>query len=96
MTKVPVYEHDYVVLSKRCVYGEVGEVVSLTMTANQELSLLESGAVKRAPAKPAPEPEKVEAEDAQPEKVEHESWGHSLWHHNRPTKAVNEEGKSHG
>jgi len=42
-------EHRYEVLSKRCVYGEVGEIVSLTMTSNQELSLLESGAVKRAP-----------------------------------------------
>lgn len=38
------------VVSKRFVHGAVGELVTLSLTDNQELSLLESGAVKRVVA----------------------------------------------
>lgn len=38
------------VVSKRFVHGAVGEIVTLSVTDNQELSLLESGAVKRVEA----------------------------------------------
>lgn len=43
-------DRKFVVLSKRFVHGEVGDVVTLSLTDNQELSLLESGAVERAVA----------------------------------------------
>lgn len=46
-------ERSFEVVSKRFVHGEVGEVVTLSLTDNQELSLLESGAVKRAAARPS-------------------------------------------
>lgn len=42
----------YEVVSKKFVYGEVGEVITLHLTDNQEKSLLESGAVKRAEVRP--------------------------------------------
>lgn len=45
-------ERDFEVLSKKFHPGEVGEVVTLTLTDNQELSLLQSGAVKRAEPRP--------------------------------------------
>lgn len=38
------------VVSKMFVHGAVGELVTLSLTDNQELSLLESGAVKRVEA----------------------------------------------
>jgi hypothetical protein len=82
MAREPVYERDYEVLSKWCVYGEVGEIVSLTMTENQELSLLESGAVKRAEPRLKHE---LKGEPG-PEKVQF----------NRPGAVVNKEGKRHG
>lgn len=40
-------DRDYVVVSKKYVHGRVGDIVALSLTDNQELSLLESGAVKR-------------------------------------------------
>ncbi|WP_406527383.1 hypothetical protein [Streptomyces sp. I8-5] len=48
----------YEVVSPKCVWGAVGEVIELQLTDNQETSLLEAGTVKRAtvrPAKAAPE-----------------------------------------
>lgn len=42
------------VVSKRYVHGAVGELVTLSLTDNQELSLLQSGAVKRAEVRPSP------------------------------------------
>lgn len=45
-------DRQFEVLSKKFVHGEVGEIVTLTLTDNQELSLLESGAVKRAEVRP--------------------------------------------
>jgi len=62
-TPVPIPEREYVVLSGRCVYGAVGELVTLTLTDNQELSLLQSGAVKRAPVPPP-----AKAEPPKPER----------------------------
>ena len=47
-----VPEHEYIVLSPRCVWGEVGEVIRLALTENQELSLVEAGTLKRAPMRP--------------------------------------------
>jgi hypothetical protein len=41
-------ERYFEVLSKRYVEGKVGDIVTLSLTDNQEKSLLESGAVKRA------------------------------------------------
>lgn len=40
-------DRKFVVVSKNFVHGKVGEVVTLSVTDNQELSLLESGAVTR-------------------------------------------------
>lgn len=45
-------DRDFEVLSRRCVYGEVGDVVTLKVTDGQELSLVQSGAVKRAENRP--------------------------------------------
>lgn len=45
-------ERKYEVLSKKFVHGGVGDIVTLSLTDNQELSLLESGAVKRATVRP--------------------------------------------
>lgn len=45
-------ERDFEVLSKRFVHGAVGDIVTLLVTDNQEKSLLESGAVKRATVRP--------------------------------------------
>ncbi|MGW0939110.1 hypothetical protein [Streptomyces sp. NPDC002666] len=42
----------YEVVSPRCVWGAVGEVIELQLTDNQELSLLEAGTVKRATVRP--------------------------------------------
>lgn len=50
-------EREYVILSKRCVYGAVGEVVKLKLDAGRELTMTQTGALKRAPEKiSAPEP----------------------------------------
>jgi hypothetical protein len=81
MAQEPTYEKDYVVLSPRCVYGSVGETVKLTMTEGQELSLLQSGAVRlstdvKLELRGEPGPEVVQL--------------------NRPTVAVKKEGKHHG
>jgi hypothetical protein len=46
-------ERQFVVLSKKFVHGAVGDTITLVVTDNQEKSLLESGAVKRAEV-PAP------------------------------------------
>lgn len=43
----------YVVTSDRCVWGKPGEEVVLAFTEGQELSLLQSGAVKRAKTRPS-------------------------------------------
>jgi hypothetical protein len=45
-------ERQFEVLSKKYVEGKVGEVITLSLTDNQEKSLLESGAVKRAAVRP--------------------------------------------
>jgi len=45
-------ERAFEVLSKNYVLGKVGEIVTLSLTDNQELSLLQSGAVKRAEPRP--------------------------------------------
>lgn len=47
-------DRQYEVLSKKYAYGNVGDVITLCLTDNQELSLLESGAVKRAEVRPTP------------------------------------------
>lgn len=47
-------ERDFEVLSKKYVHGAVGDIVTLSLTDNQEQSLLESGAVKRAEVRPSP------------------------------------------
>lgn len=65
--QVPVYvrseleptARQFEVVSPRFAEGKVGEIITLTLTDNQELSLLQSGAVKRA------EPRPVEAEPSQ-------------------------------
>lgn len=44
---------EFEVVSRKFVHGEVGEIVTLHLTDNQELSLLESGAVKRVVVRPA-------------------------------------------
>lgn len=46
-------ERQFEVLSKKFVHGAVGDIVTLLVTDNQELSLLESGAVRKAPVPPA-------------------------------------------
>lgn len=51
-------EREFVVLSRRCVYGAVGETVILKVTDGQELSLVQSGAVKRAEKRPTVAPAK--------------------------------------
>lgn len=45
-------DRQYVVLSKRFVHGNVGDTITLCLTDNQELSLLQSGAVERAEVRP--------------------------------------------
>lgn len=45
-------ERDFEVLSKKYHGYKVGDTVTLLLTDNQELSLLESGAVKRATVRP--------------------------------------------
>jgi hypothetical protein len=45
----PVKLRQYVVVSPKCVYGEVGELIKLELTDLQEKSLLESGAVELPP-----------------------------------------------
>lgn len=47
--KVEIPERQYVVLSKNVVWGKVGELITLRLTDNQELSLLQSGSIKKAP-----------------------------------------------
>lgn len=44
----PEFTREYEVLSGQFVHGESGDVVTLTMTEQQEAALLASGAVKRA------------------------------------------------
>lgn len=54
---VPTPERDYEVLTRNCAWGKQGEVIKLTLTDNQELSLLQAGTVKRAaPPKPVEAP----------------------------------------
>lgn len=43
-----------VVLSEMFVHGAVGEIIKLRLSANQLLSLLQSGAVKEAPPEKPP------------------------------------------
>lgn len=45
-------ERDFEVLSKKYHGYKVGDTVTLLLTDNQELSLLESGAVKRTTVRP--------------------------------------------
>lgn len=62
--KVPENEptpREFEVLSSRCVYGEVGEIVTLVVTDGQELSLVQSGAVKRAEKRPTVAPKEGKA-----------------------------------
>lgn len=46
-------EREYEVVSRKFVLGAVGDVVTIALTDNQEKSLLESGAVKRAESRPS-------------------------------------------
>jgi hypothetical protein len=46
-------DRTFEVLSKRFHHGAVGDIVTLSLTDNQELSLLESGAVKRVAVRPS-------------------------------------------
>jgi len=46
-------DRDFEVVSKKFVHGAVGDIVTLSLTDNQERSLLESGAVKCAPVRPS-------------------------------------------
>lgn len=41
-------EQDYLVLSKRCVFGAAGETVTLSLTPGEELSMLEAGVLEKA------------------------------------------------
>lgn len=43
---------EFEVLSKNFVHGSVGDIVTLKVTDGQELSLVQSGAVKRAEKRP--------------------------------------------
>lgn len=47
-------ERDYEVVSKKFYGYKVGDIATLLLTDNQELSLLESGAVKRVAVRPSP------------------------------------------
>lgn len=50
----PAIPGKYEVLSPKCVWGEVGEVIDLELTAGQEEALLRAGTVKRASTRPKP------------------------------------------
>lgn len=57
------YKHVYVIVSDRTVWGKPGDEVELEMTENQELSLLQSGAVTRKEEEAAAETVGNEAEE---------------------------------
>lgn len=55
--KVEVQERKYVVVSDRCVWGDVGEVISRRLTDGQELGLIQGGVLaKYVPPAPAAAP----------------------------------------
>lgn len=49
----PPEELEFEILSSRCVFGEVGEVVKLRLTDGEILTMTETGALRRVEKRPS-------------------------------------------